>query len=536
MLLREIFPPAVACISARQARRTCKPVHSPVKRAANAARHPDPAPMPDRLSQREVAAVPAACHANPVPHIMKQVVISASAFRTWSRPIACALAAVLLAAPGLSAQRLTLESSMRDTVLANGLRVIVVPNPTVPLVTIQVTIRNGAFTQLTQGDEGVPHLLEHMLFRSFSSFFSEASKLNAGANGTTSDETVTYYLTLPSSNLDGGVKLLADLMRSPRFEKDALESEQKVVRGELERAVSNPAYLLHAMVDQKLWGQGWGRKNAIGNILTINGADTDRLKKMYERFYVPNNSAVVFSGDVSAADAFASAGRRFSSWRRGNDPFEGLAMAPMPELASHQEVIVNLEANDVTMLIRWQGPSVATDPASTYAADVFASIVNDPVSDFQVRLVDSGLFQSISMDYQTRAHVGPISINALTTPDQVAAASAALRAELDRFSDPGYVTSELIEIAKKRREVDWAMAMETPSSMADFVGDMWSIAGLDYTRGYLGTMQAQTEADVEKFVARYISNRPRVTGIMLSPATRREIGSQLEAALAPWRK
>jgi zinc protease len=192
--------------------------------------------------------------------------------RAWILPPI--LAAVILAAPSVAAQHVTLATVMRDTALENGLRLIVVPNPTVPLVTIQVTIHNGAFTQLDRADEGVPHLLEHMLFRSFRSngFGEAAGKLNARYNGTTGDETVTYYGTLPLARLDGGVRLLADLMRAPRFERNALDADKRVVRGELERSAASPGYLPGAMVDQKLWGEASGRKNAIANLFTINGA------------------------------------------------------------------------------------------------------------------------------------------------------------------------------------------------------------------------------------------------------------------------
>lgn len=468
---------------------------------------------------------------------MSRSLVPPRAGRTRFPPPLLVLLLLHLAAPGLWAQRSTLDAVMRDTTLENGLHVVVVPNPTVPLVTIQVTIRNGAFTQLTEADEGVPHLLEHMLFRSYGSsgFGEAANNLDAHYNGTTGDETVTYYMTLPSANLDRGVRLLAELMRAPRFDRDALESEQRVVRGELERSVSDPGFLLSNMVNRQLWGDAFGRKNAIGNVLTIRGATPARLKQMYERFYVPNNAAIVFSGDVSAAAAFESSARHFVRWRRGADPFQGLALPPVAPLERNREVVVDLEANDVTMLVRWQGPSVRTDRDATFAADVFAAVVNDPASGFQTRLVDSGLFQSVTMSYLTRAQVGPVSLYATTTPDQLVEASRALREELDRFSEPGYVTPEILAIAKKRQEVAWAMEMETPSGLAFFVGELWSVADLGYARDYVGAIQAQRESDLETFVAAYLKGRPRVTGIMVSPLTRRELGPRLGAALAPWR-
>lgn len=442
-----------------------------------------------------------------------------------------------LTASGGTAQR-TLDALVSDTTLENGLQIIALPNPTIPLVTIQVTIRNGAFTQ-TDDDVGIAHLLEHMLFRSFGrdGFAREADRIDASYNGTTSDETVTYYITLPAANLDRGMKLMADLMREPRFNATDLVAEQRVVLGELQRSASDPNYLLSAMVDQRLWGDGWNRKNPIGFAQTIFAPKPADLRRVYDRFYVPNNAAVVVTGDVTPADVFALAARHFGRWRHAADPFDGLEVPPMPPLQRHQQVSVTLDANDVTLLIRWQGPSVRADPTGAYAADLFAAIVNDRVSDLQNRLVDTGLFHSVSMGYVTRAHVGPVSIRATTTADQLVDASAALHAELTRFADPAYVTPEALEIAKKRQEVDWAMEMETPSDLAWFVGDLWSVAGgLDFVRGYINAMKTMQEQDLESFVGTYLTGRPRVIGILASPRTRHELGPRLQAALTIWRQ
>ena len=212
-------------------------------------------------------------------------------------------------------------------------------------------------------------------------------------------------------------------------------------------------------------------------------ATPERLKQIYEQFYVPNNAAVVITGDVATVDAFALAAKHFTRWKRAGDPFANLTLPPMPPLKAHRQVTVPLEATDVTLLVRWQGPRVREDPAGAYAADLFVAILNDPISAMQSRLLDTGLFQSVVMYSATRAHVGEVSLEAVTTADQLVAASAALRAEVAAFAGPGYVTAEALEIAKKRQEVQWAIAMEAPSGLAHFVGELWSVAGLDYARG-----------------------------------------------------
>lgn len=456
-----------------------------------------------------------------------------------ARPVRSAFAGavLLLCAADAHGQR-TLDAVLRDTVLDNGLHVIVVPNPVVPLVTIQVTVRNGAFTQLSEDDVGLPHLLEHMLFRSFGSsgFGQEANKLNATYNGTTGDETVTYYVTLPAENVAKGMQLVADLMRSPRFQRDALQSEQDVVVGELERRVSDPDWLLSATVDRQLWSDAWSRKNTIGNIPAIRQATPERLRQIYERFYVPNNAAVVISGDVTATDAFALAARYFARWRAAADPFAALELPPMTPLSGHRQVTVPLEARDITLLVRWQGPSVRGDRNATYAADLFAAVLNDPVSSFQARLVDTGLFQTVRTYALTRAHTGEFSIQAITTSDQLVAASTALHNELAAFAQAGYIDAELLAFAKKRLAVEWASALATPSGLASVVGELWSVAGLDYARGYLDAVKALQEVELERFVATYLVARPRVTGIMLSPVTLHQLGGRLQQAQSIWRR
>lgn len=458
--------------------------------------------------------------------------------RTLAR--ALALAAFLLSGSAIAQAQepRTLEALLRDTVLDNGLHVIVVPNPTVPLATVQVVVRNGAFTQLREEDVGTAHLLEHMLFKAFGSsgFGAEAGKLDAAYNGSTSDETVMYFVNLPSKYLEDGVELMADLVRAPRFAKDKLKSEQQVVRGELERRAADADWLLFSSVDRVLWGDGYPRKNTIGNVPAILGATAESLTAIYQRWYVPNNAALVVTGDVAPAAVFAHAAKHFRGWKRAPDPFEGVVIPPMPPLAKSAVVTVPLDVNDVTLLVRWQGPSVRADRAASRAADLFAEVVNHPLSGVQLRLVDTGLFQSVSMYTEPRVHGGDVTLRALTTSDQLVAASAALRRELDAFGEPGWLTPALLSYAQKRVELSRALWLESPSELASYVGDLWSVAGLDFVRGYLPAMRALEPSHLESFVRTYLVQRPRVTGVLLSPVTRHELGPRLEQALAPWRQ
>ena len=430
---------------------------------------------------------------------------------------------------------------IRDTVLANGLHVIVVRNPTVPLATIEVVFRTGAFSQLTPEDEGVPHLLEHMLFKSgdgsmSGSFDDAAFQVEALThNGVTEPEAVAYYVTIPSKNLGKGLKIMADLVRSPSFERDALMAEQKVVSGELQRKAAEPQYLLYFQSSAALWGAGWGRKNPGGNLIAVMGATPDRLKGFFRKYYIPNNAAVVVTGDVTAAEVFPLAAKSFQSWKAGDDPFKGIPPMPMPALtASKTGVVEAADVTDLTFLVRWHGPSVLRDAEGTYAADVFSELVNQPLSGLQRRLVDSGLFQSVSVSYETQQNVGPIELYARTTPEKLEAAGAALKKEIRQFSAPDYFSDVDVTIAKKRQQVLTAFQLESATSLAHPVATLWSVAGLDYYMDYVDNVRKQTPDDVRRFVQTYLAGKPMTVTVLVSPATRRTVRGTLDTILAKW--
>ena len=90
----------------------------------------------------------------------------------------------------------------------------------------------------------------------------------------------------------------------------------------------------------------------------------------------------------------------------------------------------------MTFQVQWQGPSVGQDPKSTYAADVFSDVLNDPQSQFQQRLVDSGLWQAVGVNYYTLNHTGPITISGQTSPEQLRDALKALDGEIAKFDPP----------------------------------------------------------------------------------------------------
>jgi zinc protease len=445
------------------------------------------------------------------------------------------LAATVVTTPPAAAQRTTLERITHHDTLRNGLEVIVVENHSVPLATAEVVVRAGAMIQQSE-DQGVPHLYEHMLFRGYQgprsqSFREMAAGLQAAFNGTTSDETVSYYLMLPSANVAGAVDALADLVREPRFDKDELTRERFVVLGEYQRRLSEPAYSLARSVDMLLWGDGFARKNPLGDQTAVLTVTPEHLDEIFHRYYVPNNAALIVTGDVSAPAVFQMAHHAFDGWRRRDNPFGKHPVAPMPRLAASRAVVVASDVSNVTIEIEWQGPSVRKEPAATYAADVLSDLLNDDRSGFQQRLVDTGIFQSLDVNYRTLANSGPISFRGVTTVQRLAGALTGLQVELSSMTDSGYFSASDLEMAKKRRAVSTVLRQEQGLGLAQGVGEFWSVAGLDYQLGYIDNLSTRSLADISGFVRNYLAGKPFVIGALTPEKDTQEVKKILAAYL-----
>ncbi|HVZ49585.1 MAG TPA: pitrilysin family protein [Gemmatimonadaceae bacterium] len=427
------------------------------------------------------------------------------------------------------AQRAQLEQIVQRRVLPNGLEVIVIENHGVPLVTVEVTVRNGAFTQ-TPEYAGLAHLYEHMFFKANATYpepdeyIDEMSRLGAVFNASTREEQVNYYLTLSADSLAAGLRMLVTGFIAPAFRADELARERQVVIGEYDRNESSPFFRLEQETGKLLWDSQWSRKNVIGDRDVILGTTPEKMRTIQQLYYVPNNSVLIISGDVNPAEAFPLAEKIFGPWSRGEDPFAKAPIPAMPRLTGTKAVVLEEDVNAVTVIVQWDGPSVRADEASTFAADVYSDVLNNPQSRFQRRLVDSGLWQAVGVNYYTLNNVGPISVSGQTTPERLRDAIRAMYAELSASVQPGYFSDEELAATKANRAVTTEFGMERSSEFSHTIGFWWSVSGLDYYMKYVDEMAKRTADDLRAYARKYIIGRPSVIGVLISPDDRRRIG------------
>jgi len=423
-----------------------------------------------------------------------------------------------------------------NKVLPNGLEVIVLEDHSIPLVTVELAVRNGSFTE-TPELNGLSHLYEHMFFKSNraieqrAEYLMNIEQLGIIYNGETREELVNYYFTTTTPNFSVAMRFMRDSALFPSFNERQFEQEREVVIGELDRHESNPYGSLQEELNKRLFSKYPSRKNPGGSRETVRAATTEKMRLIQGRYYVPNNSAIVITGDVKADEAFALVESLFGEWkRRERDPFEEFPLVEHPPLQKSEATFITKPVQNVIVNIGWHGPSVGKDDAATYAADVFSFILRQPNSRFQRALVDTGLVTGVGLGYYTQRNTGPIQIFAQTTPDKARAALRAIYAEVAHFDDPDYYTDEELESAKALLEADDLYSREKLSEYAHTISFWWSSTGLDYFRGYLKRLRATSRADISRYVKTYIQGKPHV-GLALMSEESLKVSGLTEADL-----
>jgi zinc protease len=416
----------------------------------------------------------------------------------------------------------------KKTTLKNGMEVIVIENSAVPLVTVEIAVKNGAYTEPPEYN-GLSHLYEHMFFKSnerskTDGYHDRASELGMLSNAQTQYEVVNYYTTAMKSGLREAMTLMRDAIRYPLFDKQELDQEIQVVLDELNQHRSNPFFYLFDTTEKKLWYKYPSRKRPGGDPETVSKATPEMMRVIQKKFYIPNNSALVVAGDVKAQEVFKLAEEIFGDWPRGEDPFVKDPIPRHPPLPKDEAIIVNQPVNAATIQISYHGPSTDLDAPATYAADVFSFILRQPDSRFSRALIDSGLTTSAALGYLTQKNVGPIQFTAQTTPDKLKDALKAINAELAKFDAPDYFTDQELEYAKTLLDVNEIYDREKPSEYAHTVSFWWASSGLDYYASYVENLRKVTRKDIIRYVRKYIKNKPRVVAVLISEADQKRIG------------
>lgn len=414
--------------------------------------------------------------------------------------------------------------------LSNGLEIVVIENSKVPLATIEIAVKNGAYTE---GPEysGLSHLFEHMFFKANKDypdqehFLERTQQLGAIWNGTTDVERVNYYFTFDKDSLAAGLRFMNAAIRFPIYRKEDMAKERPVVDGEFQRAESDPFFTLWYECQKKLWGDLVTRKNPIGDHEIINTATPEKMMIIKGKYYHPNNSLLVICGDVKHDIAFKYAEQIFGDWEHsGADPHEKYPIPEFKPLDGTKYFVSETSiAQTPYVAYFWQGPDFRNDSAGTIAADVFNTILRLNSSKWKQAVINSGLASYAEVSYQTSRYIGPVSIYLIPNPEKLKTCHETVLDQISQWFKPDYFTDEQLATAKEVMRRNFIRQNEKPSSLASQLTFQWCSTSLNYFTDYPEACMRVTRDDIMRYIKNYIAGKPYVAGMVISPEMNQKI-------------
>lgn len=409
------------------------------------------------------------------------------------------------------------------TQLSNGLEVVVIENHKVPLATIEIAVKNGAYTE---GPEfsGLSHLFEHMFFKANQDypdqekFIRRTEELGMVWNGTTDVERVNYFFTFDKDSLRAGLLFMNAAIRFPIYRTEDMQKERPVVDGEFQRGESDPWFQIWIESQKRCWGENFTRKNPIGEHDVINTATPEKMMTIKDKYYYPNNSILVICGDVDHEDAFAQAQKIFHDWKRSD--FNPHEKYPIPDFKPLKETSVFIKESSIAqtpyVMMQWFGPDFRNDSAGTVIADVFSAILRLNSSKWQQALIDKGLATYADISYTTNKYVGPIALYAIPNPERMRDFHLAMMDQINHFADDDYFTEEQIATAKEVILRNHIRNTEKPSSLASQLTYQWCSTSLDYFTDYTDACLKVCKEDLQKYAKKYLIQPKAVMGMIIN--------------------
>src|SRR5205085_132031 len=214
---------------------------------------------------------------------------------------------------------------LKETRLANGLRVITVEDHNAPVIAVSVTYNVGSRNE-KPGRTGFAHLFEHMMFQGSenvgkSEHFILIQNNGGTMNGTTNEDRTNYFEALPSNQLELALYLESDRMRSLAVNQDNLDNQRNVVQEERRIGLDNAAYGKSGEIQQELMYDNFAYKHdTIGSMDDLNAASVADVQAFFKMYYAPNNAVLTVVGDFKTADALATVKKYFEAIARQPDP------------------------------------------------------------------------------------------------------------------------------------------------------------------------------------------------------------------------
>src|SRR5262249_26782053 len=291
-------------------------------------------------------------------------------------PRLAALALMLcLAARALGAEPPAPPAVLRAT-LANGLRVVIVPNALAPVVSTSVNYLAGS-DETPPRFPGSAHAMEHMMFRGSPGLTAEqladiGSIVGGDFNANTREGLTQYLFTVPAEDLDVALHIEALRMRAVLASEKEWLHERGAIEQEVAQDLSEPGYVLFRTLRGRMVARTPYAHDALGTRESFDKTTGEMLKHFHDVWYAPNNAILVITGNVDPQATLSEVKGLF-----GDIPAKKLPAKPRLKFRAVRPTAINVDTDQpsgtLMIALRTPGPRDPDFAALEVLADVLSS-------------------------------------------------------------------------------------------------------------------------------------------------------------------
>jgi zinc protease len=406
-----------------------------------------------------------------------------------------------------------------ETILPNGLKVILLENNKAPVVTFQVWYRVGSRNE-AYGRTGLSHLVEHMMFKGTERIGAEdISRIileNGGRyNAFTSQDYTAYFETLSADRVGVALDLESDRMENLVFRETDFQTERQVVIEERRlRTEDNPkAYLMEQLGAAAFQIQPY-RWPIIGWMEDLANMTLKDAKNYYQTYYVPANAFIVAVGDFESADLLPRIEKHFGSIPNGSLPNQEKAIDPPQR--GERRIIVKREARVPYLVEAFRVPNL--HESDSYVLEVIATLLSGGKSArlYQSLVREKRLAHGVEADHSLLSRdPGLFLVAAEPLPGRdIVEVEMALDQELERLqTEP--VSHRELEKAKNQLEAHYISGQDSLFYQAMVLARHEIALHWRALEDYLPSIRKVTPEEIQRVALKYLNQDNRTVATLV---------------------
>jgi zinc protease len=397
--------------------------------------------------------------------------------------------------------------AIQKRTLSNGLPVWIVELHKVPVAHVTLVVKAGAGAD-PRGKYGIANLTAEMLDEGAGSRgalqIADAVDFLGAALSTSSSSDASYVdLQVPVARLADALPIMADVALRPTFPQDELKRVREDLLTSIVEAEDDPETLVQFAFPRIVFGpQHRYGTMAFGTAATLKAFTVADLKAFHATHYVPSNSLLIVTGDITAATAVARLEPAFGTWKGA--PVQIAAVPAAPQLTSRQIYIVDKPgATQSQIRIGWVGVPRSTPDyfplrvMNTILGEAFTSRLNQNLREAH------GYAYGATSRFDMRGAAGPFYAAAGVQTDKTSESLTEFFKELEGIRKA--VPPAEVEKAKNYLALLMPRNFETTGSLANSLAQMFVFnLPADYYATYTQQVRAVTPADVQRVAEKYV--------------------------------